>query len=112
MTIAVSRILKEAKLLSPQEQLELVNELLGGVQQFSELKPQTGTGGDAGNEGDEAEDVIDYFSLKRVPPKDSYEIKVTFMDGGRLQPRRYDFGDLFDLSCLPATPNKMARVGG
>jgi hypothetical protein len=34
--------------------------------------------------------------LKRVPPKDSYEIKVKFVDGGRGQPRRYEFGDLFD----------------
>ncbi|MBL8191919.1 MAG: hypothetical protein JNK38_28165 [Acidobacteria bacterium] len=96
MTTAVSQILKQTKLLSPQEQLELVNELLAGTQQFSDLTPKTGTGDEVNDEGDEFEDVIDYSSLKRVPPKDSYEIKVTFVDGGRLQPRRYDFGDLFD----------------
>lgn len=96
MTTAVSQILKQTKLLSPQEQMELVSELLGGVQQLAELTPKTGTRGEADDEDYEFEDVIDFSSLRRVPPKDSYEIKVTFVDGGRLQPRRYDFGDLFD----------------
>jgi len=93
MTTAVSQILKQTKLLSPQEQLELVNELLAGTQQFAESVSLSETGGET---DDEFEEVIDLSSLKRVPPKDSYEIKVTFVDGGRGTPRRYDFGDLFD----------------
>ena len=96
MTTAVSQILKQTKLLSPQEQLELVNELLAEAQQLAELTPQTGTGGEVNGDGNKLEDVIDYSSLKRVPPKDSYEVKVKFVDGGRGKPRRYDFGDLFD----------------
>ena len=90
--MAVSQILKQTKLLSPEEQLELVNELLGQARQG--LEPASFLRN--GFENDEAEDVIDVSSLKHVPPKDSYEIKVKFVDGGRGQPRRYDFGDLFD----------------
>ncbi len=93
MTTAVSQILKQTKLLSPQEQLELVNELLGGARQIAEPVSLPRTGGEA---DDEFENVIDVSSLKRVPPKDSYEIQVKFVDGGRGEPRRYDFGDLFD----------------
>lgn len=93
MTTAVRQILKQTKLLSPQEQLELVNELLGGAQQTAEPGSLLGTGGEA---DDEFEEMIDVSSLKRVPPKDSYEVKVNFVDGGRGKPRRYDFGDLFD----------------
>lgn len=93
MTTAVSQILKQTKLLSPQEQLELVNELLAGTQQFAEPMSLPLTGGEA---EDEFEEVMDASSLKRVPPKDSYEIQVKFVDGGRGEPRRYDFGDLFD----------------
>jgi len=48
------------------------------------------------SENDEGEDWLDVFSLNHVPPKASYVIKVKFVDGGRGQPRRYDFGDLFD----------------
>lgn len=93
MTTAVSQILKQTRLLSPQEQLELVNELLVGARRFAEPVSLPRIGGDA---DDELEEVIDVSSLKRVPPKDSYEIKVQFVDAGRGQPRRYDFGDLFD----------------
>lgn len=93
MTTVVRQILKQTKLLSPQEQLELVNELLGGARQIDEPVSLPGTGGEA---DDEFEDVIDFSSLKRMPPKDSYEVKVKFVDGGRGKPRRYDFGDLFD----------------
>lgn len=92
MATAVSQILKQTTLLSPQEQLELVNELLSGARQFAEPVSLPRIGGDA---DDEFEEVIDVSSLKRVPPKDSYEIKVTLVDGGRGEPRRYDFGDLF-----------------
>lgn len=100
MTTAVSQILEQTKLLSQQEQLEIVNELLGQTRQngeptfLSQGEPTFLSQNDA--ENDEAEDVLDASSLKRVPPKDSYEIKVKFLDGGRGQPRRYDFGDRFD----------------
>ncbi|MCI0392312.1 MAG: hypothetical protein MOB07_26570 [Acidobacteria bacterium] len=45
---------------------------------------------------EEEENWLDDFSLNHAPPLDSYVIKVKFVDGGRGQPRRYDFGDLFD----------------
>lgn len=93
MTTAVSQILKQTRLLSPQEQLELVNELLAQARQLAESVPLSEIDGETDDEFDE---VIDVSSLKRVPPKDSYEINVKFVDGGRRKPRRYDFGDLFD----------------
>src|SRR5215210_3173495 len=92
MTLAVSQILKQTKFLSPQEQLELVNELLGQTRQNAEPVSLLRNG----VEKDEAEEMIDVSALKHVPPKASYEIKVKFVDGGRGEPRRYDFGDLFD----------------
>lgn len=90
MTIAVSQILKQTKLLSPQEQTELVNELLAQRRQYVETALlQNGA-------EDTDDDAIDVSGLKHVPRKDSYEVKVKFVDGGRGKPRRYDFGDLFD----------------
>lgn len=93
MTTALSQILKQTKSLSPQEQLELVNELLAGVGQVAEQEAMSEIVRDSDHS---FEEEVDASSLKRVPPKDSYEVKVKLVDGGRGKPRRYDFGDLFD----------------
>lgn len=40
--------------------------------------------------------IFDVHCLNRVLPKRTYTIKVRYKFVGRLQPRRYDLGDLFD----------------
>lgn len=110
MASALTEILKQAEQLSAEEQLELAARLMEQAQRHAEATPHNGRQGEAAgtepssppgagesvSKNDEEEDWLDAFSLNHVPPKASYVIKVKFVDGGRGQPRRYDFGDLFD----------------
>lgn len=110
MTTAVSEILKQAETLSADEQVELAARLLEQARQTAEAAPHNGrhdetvnaeaspqTGGEESlSESDEDDDWLDVFSLKHVPPEDSFVVQMRFVDGGEGKPRRYDFGDLFD----------------
>ncbi|MCI0423898.1 MAG: hypothetical protein L0312_32590 [Acidobacteria bacterium] len=109
MTIAVSEILKQAELLSAEEQLELAAKLTEQAQRHVEAQPRNGEapGAEAPSQpsaegraseydDEEEEEWLDVFRLNHAPPLDSYVIKVKFVDGGIGQPRRYDFGDLFE----------------
>ena len=103
MTIAISEILKQVELLSPDEQQELTTTLMEKTQQRTRSSNGHSTAtplvpkplaNDA--EAEEDDDWLDTLVLKPIPPKHTYTIKVKLVDGGRLQPLRYDFGDLFD----------------
>ncbi len=104
MTTAVNEILKQVELLSPEEQRELALKLMELARQnTAALSPNAGPAKavEAGapaqpDAAEDDEDWLDVFSPNHAPPKDTFEIKVRFVDGGRGQPRRYDFGDLFD----------------
>lgn len=107
MTTAVSEIMKQAEQLSTDEQMELAAKLMEQAQRHAEATPRNGAAPGAGppsqpcaeegvSQNDEEEDWLDVFSLKHMPPIDSYTVMVKFVDGGYGQPRRYDFGDLFD----------------
>jgi|SRR5215510_5282375 len=47
---------------------------------------------------DEEEEVepLDVFSLRYMPPEDSFVIQVQFVDAGEGEPARYDFSEVFD----------------
>lgn len=107
MTSAISEILQQVKLLSPKEQLELAAKLTEQAQQtINAMSAQRGqaeaeappflSGEAEAIEEEVDDDWLDTLVLKPMPPKRTYTIQVKFVDGGRIQPRRYDFGDLFD----------------
>ena len=105
MTLAISEILKQVELLSPDEQQELTATLMEKTQQRARSSNGHSTAtplapkplvNDAEAEEEDDDDWLDTLVLKPIPPKDVYTIKVKLVDGGRLQPLRYDFGDLFD----------------
>ena len=100
MTIAISEILKQVALLSLEEQRELATKVMEQAQQKAangspakvaeaELPAQF-------DAAEDNEDWLDVFSLNHVPPKDSYTVMMKFVDGGRGEPARYDFSDIFD----------------
>lgn len=99
MTLAISEILKQVELLSPNEQQELTATLMerarssNGHSTAAPPAPEP-LANDA--EAEEDDDWLDTLVLKPIPPKHTYTIKVKLIDGGRLEPLRYDFGDLFD----------------
>ena len=105
MTIAISEILQQVKLFSPEEQLELVARLAEQARQtIKEMSPQARQAeadalpvmGAEGSARDEEENWLDTLDLKMMPPKRTYTIRARLHKAGRLQPLPYDFGDFFD----------------
>ncbi|MGH9844128.1 MAG: hypothetical protein ACREEM_35835 [Blastocatellia bacterium] len=109
MTTAGSEILERAESLSSEEQLGLAVGLMEQARQTVVPLPRNSPqreapGGELLSQPDAEESVsetdeadwLDVFSLNHVPPIASYVIQVKFADGGRGQPDRYDFSDLFD----------------
>ena len=104
MTIAISEILQQVKLFSPEEQLEMVARLAEQARQtIKEMSPQARQAeadalpvmGAEGSARDE-ENWLATLDLKMMPPKRTYSIRARFHKVGRLQPLPYDFGDFFD----------------
>ena len=84
MATALSEIMRQAKQLSANDQLELAAQLLetnGTVQDES---------------GEENAEGLDVFSLRHMPPEDSFVVQMRFMDAGEGEPARYDFSGIFD----------------
>lgn len=96
MTIAISEILKQVELLSLEEQQELAAKVMEQAQRKAANGTSTTTASAASFEEDtDEEEGLDVFSLNHVPPKDSYTVMVRFVDGGRGEPARYDFSEIF-----------------
>jgi hypothetical protein len=84
MATALNEIMRQAKQLSANEQLELAAQLLetnGTVQDES---------------GDENVEGLDVFSLRHMPPEDSFVVQMRFVDEGEGEPARFDFSGIFD----------------
>jgi len=104
MTVAVSEILKQASLLSAEEQQELAARLLEQARQQLDSQPSYETPGEstpalpasaAPENGEEADDdsILDVFSLNRVPPKRTYMARARFHYVGRGKPMPYELDD-------------------
>jgi hypothetical protein len=48
------------------------------------------------SEDEEEAEPLDVFSLKSMPPEDSFVIQARFVDAGIGESARYDFSDIFD----------------
>ncbi len=105
MSIAISEILKQAEMLSAEEQLELAARLTEQAQRRAEGAPRNGevTGAEAPSQpcleevvSEEEEDWLDTLDLKLMPPKWTYQARAKFYYASRGEPLPYDFGDLFD----------------
>ncbi|MGH9837334.1 MAG: hypothetical protein ACREEM_00945 [Blastocatellia bacterium] len=65
------------------------------------LIEQTQPNGDAsshplpGNEQGSDDEPLDVSGLKLMPPEDSFEVQMQFVDGGLGEPARYDVSDIF-----------------
>ena len=44
---------------------------------------------------EENDEGLDVFSLRRMPPEDSFVVQVQFVEAGEGEPRRYDFSGIF-----------------
>ena len=100
MTVAVSEILKQAALLSAEEQQELAARLLEQARQQLDSQPSDGTpeespASTAPENGEETDDdsILDVFSLNRVPPKRTYMARARFHYVGRGKPMPYELDD-------------------
>jgi hypothetical protein len=78
MTTAVREIVKQAKNLSADEQLELAAWLIGQARESTSVI----------EDEDEAE-VWDVFSLNHVPTKNAYTMRVKYVFSGKAQPLPY-----------------------
>lgn len=84
MATAISEIMQQAKQLSANERFELAEQLLA-------------TNGTVQNESDEeSTEGLDVFSLRYMPPEDSFAVQMRFEDAGEGEPVRYDFSGIFD----------------
>ena len=107
MTIAISEILQQVKLLSPKEQLELAAKLTEQAQQtINAMSAQAGQAeaeaplflsreAEAIEEEEDA-DWLDTLDLKLMPWKEITTARVRVQEVGRLQPLPHDFSDYFD----------------
>lgn len=84
MATALSEIMKQAERLSADEQLELAAKLI-------EINRTVEDDQDGENvEG------LDVFSLRYMPPEDSFVVQMRFVDAGEGEPARFDFSGVFD----------------
>lgn len=84
MATALSEIMKQAEKLSADEQLELAAKLI-------EINRTVEDDQDGENvEG------LDVFSLRHMPPEDSFVVQMRFVDAGEGEPARFDFSGVFD----------------
>lgn len=84
MATALSEIMKQAERLSADEQLELAAKLI-------EINRTVEDDQDGENvEG------LDVFSLRHMPPEDSFVVQMRFVDAGEGEPARFDFSGVFD----------------
>lgn len=98
MTLAISEILKQVELLSPDEQQELKHVLDERLRAqpattYSNGVPKESTPVSVMLESDEAEDddaIFDVHSLNRVPPKRTYLARAKFHFVGRGKPMPYE----------------------
>ena len=49
-----------------------------------------------GEPDDENVEGVDVFSLRHMPPEDSFVVQMRFVDAGEGEPARYDFSGIFD----------------
>jgi hypothetical protein len=104
MTIAVSEILKQAAVLSVEQQRELAMQLLEQAQRQAEMQPQTGhqdakpddeplapAAQVSAAEDEQEDDWLDTLDLKLMPPKRTYTMRVRYQFAGRMEPLPYDF---------------------
>lgn len=84
MATALSEIMKHVEELSADEQLELAAKLI-------EINRNVD-----GDQGAEELESLDVFSLRHMPPEDSFVVQMRFVDAGEGDPARFDFGGAFD----------------
>jgi hypothetical protein len=84
MATALSEIMKQAEKLSADEQLELAAKLI----EINRI--------DQDDQGEEDTEGLDVFSLRHMPPEDSFVVQMRFMDAGEGEPARFDFSGVFD----------------
>ncbi len=84
MATALSEIMRQAEKLSAGEQLELAAKLIEiNRTAEDELDEETVEG-------------LDVFSLRHMPPEDSFVVQMRFVDAGEGEPARFDFSEIFD----------------
>ncbi|MGH9801825.1 MAG: hypothetical protein ACRD82_15795 [Blastocatellia bacterium] len=93
MSTAVGEMLKQAEQLSAEERVELTTRLMEQARQGVGDRLSTPIG-EATDE--EVMEPLDVFSLKRMPPEESFVVRMRFVDAGVGEPARYDFSGIFD----------------
>ncbi len=105
MTTAVSEILQQVEFLSPTEQLELTAKLAERAQQNATPAPHNGSPAfeaelpapsEAAADDEDWLESLDVFDLKRMPPEDSFVVRMRFVEAGMGEPLRYDFSGIFN----------------
>jgi hypothetical protein len=84
MATALSEIMKQAEKLSADEQLELAAKLIKINRNVED------------DQGAEELEGLDVFSLRHMPPEDSFVVQMRFVDAGEGEPMRFDFSGVFD----------------
>ncbi len=84
MATALNELMQQAKLLSLPERLKLAGELLAP----NGIAPDESV--------EETAEGLDVFSLRYMPPEDSFVVQMRFVEAGEGEPARYDFSGVFD----------------
>jgi len=84
MATALSEIMRQAEKLSADEQLELAAKLIEINRAVED------------DQGGENVEGLDIFSLRHMPPEDSFVVQMRFVDAGEGEPARFDFSGVFD----------------
>jgi hypothetical protein len=84
MATALSEIMRQAEKLSAGEQLELAAKLIEINRTAEEQQDE------------ETVEGLDVFSLRHMPPEDSFVVQMRFVDAGEGEPARFDFSGIFD----------------
>jgi hypothetical protein len=79
MATALSEIMRQATRLSANERLELAAQLLAA------------NGSVQGESAEENAEGLDVFSLRYMPPEDSFVVQMRFVEAGEGEPARHDF---------------------
>ncbi len=84
MATALSEIMRQAEKLSAGEQLELAAKLIEINRKAED------------EQDEETVEGLDVFSLRHMPPEDSFVVQMRFVDAGEGEPARFDFSGIFD----------------
>ena len=79
MATALSEIMRQAEKLSAGEQLELAAKLIE-INRTAEDE-----------QDEENVEGLDVFSLRHMPPEDSFVVQMRFVDAGEGEPAHFDF---------------------